>query len=229
MECSSELFTEASGYLSSPEYPHAYPEDLQCNYSIRLEKGLSIILKFLEPFEIDDHQQVHCPYDQLKVLEISRLSFKPCCQGWKGILQILLAWEIQDLYKKNAPLRKTELFPYPSFRISISIVLRPTGSGSHIPVNGEKKKIIFLEVLCALVSGFKLVDSSDSHNKGEVELVFGHSFVLIWQCCHQQRWVRQAAHPSLGTSANLVWIEVGIGLLKRRHVCFCPWDTWFCH
>ncbi|OXB60465.1 hypothetical protein ASZ78_000756 [Callipepla squamata] len=67
VECSSELFTEASGYLSSPEYPHPYPEDLQCNYSIRLEKGLSIILKFLEPFEIDDHQQVHCPYDQLKI------------------------------------------------------------------------------------------------------------------------------------------------------------------
>ncbi|NXJ09855.1 C1R protein, partial [Odontophorus gujanensis] len=67
VECSSELFTESSGYLSSPEYPHSYPEDLQCNYSIRLEKGLSIILKFLEPFEIDDHQQVHCPYDQLKI------------------------------------------------------------------------------------------------------------------------------------------------------------------
>lgn len=67
VECSSELFTEASGYLSSPEYPHPYPEDLQCNYSIRLEKGLSVILKFLEPFEIDDHQQVHCPYDQLQI------------------------------------------------------------------------------------------------------------------------------------------------------------------
>lgn len=73
MECSSELFTEASGYLSSPEYPQPYPEDLQCNYSIRLQKGLSISLKFLEPFEIDDHQQVRCPYDQLKVLEISKL------------------------------------------------------------------------------------------------------------------------------------------------------------
>ncbi|KAI6080013.1 Complement C1r subcomponent isoform X2 [Aix galericulata] len=67
VECSSELYTEASGYLSSPEYPQPYPEDLRCNYSIRLEKGLSIILKFLKPFEIDDHQQVHCPYDQLKI------------------------------------------------------------------------------------------------------------------------------------------------------------------
>ncbi|NXO41328.1 C1RA protein, partial [Locustella ochotensis] len=67
VECSSELFTEASGYLSSPEYPQPYPEYLRCNYSIRLQTGLSISLKFLEPFEIDDHQQVHCPYDQLKI------------------------------------------------------------------------------------------------------------------------------------------------------------------
>ncbi|NXR06015.1 C1RA protein, partial [Semnornis frantzii] len=67
VQCSSELFREASGYLSSPEYPHPYPEHLQCNYSIRLQKGLSVTLQFLEPFEIDDHQQVHCPYDQLKV------------------------------------------------------------------------------------------------------------------------------------------------------------------
>lgn len=87
MECSSELFTEASGYLSSPEYPQPYPEDLRCNYSIRLQKGLTITLKFLEPFEIDEHQQVHCPYDQLKVLQISKLYFQPCCQTWAGIAE----------------------------------------------------------------------------------------------------------------------------------------------
>ncbi|XP_007420464.1 complement C1r subcomponent [Python bivittatus] len=67
VNCSNELFTEASGYLSSPGYPEPYPANLRCNYSIRVEKGMTIILKFLQPFEIDDHQQVHCPYDQLKI------------------------------------------------------------------------------------------------------------------------------------------------------------------
>ncbi|XP_036615645.1 complement C1r subcomponent [Trichosurus vulpecula] len=66
-ECSSELFTEASGYISSLEYPKPYPPDMRCNYSIRVDRGLSINLEFLEPFEIDDHEQVHCPYDQLQV------------------------------------------------------------------------------------------------------------------------------------------------------------------
>lgn len=53
--------------MSSLEYPQPYPPDLRCNYSIRVERGYVIHLKFLEPFEIDDHQQVHCPYDQLQV------------------------------------------------------------------------------------------------------------------------------------------------------------------
>ncbi|XP_045151940.1 complement C1r subcomponent [Echinops telfairi] len=65
--CGSELYTEPSGYISSLEYPRPYPSDLRCNYSIRVERGLTLHLKFLEPFEIDDHQQVHCPYDQLQI------------------------------------------------------------------------------------------------------------------------------------------------------------------
>ncbi|NXU37030.1 C1R protein, partial [Drymodes brunneopygia] len=87
VECSSELFTEASGYLSSPEYPQPYPEFLQCNYSIRLQKGLSISLKFLEPFEIDDHQQVHCPYDQLKIQARGREIGEFCGREPPGIIE----------------------------------------------------------------------------------------------------------------------------------------------
>ncbi|NXI13606.1 C1R protein, partial [Irena cyanogastra] len=87
VECSSELFTEASGYLSSPEYPQPYPEYLRCNYSIRLQKGLSISLKFLEPFEIDDHQQVHCPYDQLKIQARGREIGEFCGREPPGIIE----------------------------------------------------------------------------------------------------------------------------------------------
>ncbi|NWW55687.1 C1R protein, partial [Ifrita kowaldi] len=87
VECSSELFTEASGYLSSPEYPQPYPEDLRCNYSIRLQKGLSITLKFLHPFEIDDHQQVHCPYDQLKIQARGREIGEFCGREPPGIIE----------------------------------------------------------------------------------------------------------------------------------------------
>ncbi|KAE8589737.1 hypothetical protein XENTR_v10017713 [Xenopus tropicalis] len=67
VECSSEMLTEESGFISSPGYPEPYPPDLKCNYSIRLEEGLQISLRFQEPFEIDHHPKAHCPYDILKV------------------------------------------------------------------------------------------------------------------------------------------------------------------
>ncbi|XP_027976901.1 complement C1r subcomponent isoform X2 [Eumetopias jubatus] len=41
--------------------------DLDECASQRNSRGLTLHLKFLEPFEIDDHQQVHCPYDQLQI------------------------------------------------------------------------------------------------------------------------------------------------------------------
>uniref|UniRef100_U3JPU1 complement subcomponent C1r n=1 Tax=Ficedula albicollis TaxID=59894 RepID=U3JPU1_FICAL len=55
VECSSELFTEASG--------------------------------FLEPFEIDDHQQVHCPYDQLKIQAKGREIGEFCGREAPGIIE----------------------------------------------------------------------------------------------------------------------------------------------
>lgn len=87
VECSSELFTEAFGYLSSPEYPLPYPTQLRCNYSIRLERGLVITLKFLEPFDIDEHQQVHCPYDQLKIQAKGREIGEFCGKVSPGIIE----------------------------------------------------------------------------------------------------------------------------------------------
>uniref|UniRef100_H3A3I8 complement subcomponent C1r n=1 Tax=Latimeria chalumnae TaxID=7897 RepID=H3A3I8_LATCH len=66
-ECSKELFLEESGVISSPKYPHPYPADLNCAYSIRLEKGYNVILEFADIFEIDDHPNVKCPYDYIQV------------------------------------------------------------------------------------------------------------------------------------------------------------------
>ncbi|XP_053549032.1 uncharacterized protein LOC128640586 [Bombina bombina] len=78
VECSSQQFTEEYGFISSPGYPKPYPPNLNCNYSIRLEKGLIISLSFHGLFEIDSHPRAWCPYDTLKIYSGGRLQDTFC-------------------------------------------------------------------------------------------------------------------------------------------------------
>ncbi|XP_075071895.1 complement C1r subcomponent [Mixophyes fleayi] len=87
VECSNELFTEETGFISSPGYPQPYPADLNCTYRIRLEKGLLVSLNFLETFEIDDHPRALCPYDTLTIFAGGSLMKSYCGRRSPGIVR----------------------------------------------------------------------------------------------------------------------------------------------
>ncbi|XP_072106506.1 complement C1r-B subcomponent-like [Mobula birostris] len=70
-----EFFNQVSGELVSPEYPSAYPPNLQCNYSIHVEEGFSIALKFQGVFDVEDHPEVKCPYDNVTLTDFTSYAF----------------------------------------------------------------------------------------------------------------------------------------------------------
>uniref|UniRef100_A0A8C5RRE2 CUB domain-containing protein n=1 Tax=Laticauda laticaudata TaxID=8630 RepID=A0A8C5RRE2_LATLA len=67
VECSNNLFTQRSGVIHSPDFPNSYPKSSDCGYRIGLEEGFFITLQFDENFDIEDHPEVTCPYDYIKV------------------------------------------------------------------------------------------------------------------------------------------------------------------
>ncbi|XP_069068907.1 mannan-binding lectin serine protease 1 isoform X3 [Pleurodeles waltl] len=78
VECSANLFTLRSGTIASSDFPNPYPKSSDCLYRIELEEGFSITLVFDDSFDIEDHPEVSCPYDFLKI-KAGRKEFGPIC------------------------------------------------------------------------------------------------------------------------------------------------------
>ncbi|XP_067594475.1 mannan-binding lectin serine protease 1 isoform X2 [Pseudorca crassidens] len=67
VECSDNLFTQRTGVITSPDFPSPYPKSSECVYTIELEEGFMITLQFEDIFDIEDHPEVSCPYDYIKI------------------------------------------------------------------------------------------------------------------------------------------------------------------
>ncbi|XP_014348223.1 mannan-binding lectin serine protease 1 [Latimeria chalumnae] len=78
VECSDNLFIERTGIISSPDFPNPYPKSSDCLFRIELEEGFAIVLEFEESFDVEDHPEVSCPYDYLKI-KAGRREFGPLC------------------------------------------------------------------------------------------------------------------------------------------------------
>ena len=67
VECSDGVFRERSGVLSSVDFPSPYPKSSECLYRIEVEVGFRLRLQFDARFDVEDHPDVSCPYDHVKV------------------------------------------------------------------------------------------------------------------------------------------------------------------
>ncbi|XP_037534331.1 mannan-binding lectin serine protease 1 [Nematolebias whitei] len=78
VECSSDVFRERFGILSSVDFPAPYPKSSDCSYRIEVEEGFRLRLQFDSRFDVEDHPDVSCPYDYVKV-EAGSGEFGPFC------------------------------------------------------------------------------------------------------------------------------------------------------
>ncbi|XP_074536099.1 mannan-binding lectin serine protease 1 [Halichoeres trimaculatus] len=78
VECSDAVFRERSGVISSVDFPSPYPKSSECLYRIEVEPGFKLRLLFDSAFDVEDHPDVSCPYDHVKIIAGSRV-FGPFC------------------------------------------------------------------------------------------------------------------------------------------------------
>ncbi|XP_029471632.1 mannan-binding lectin serine protease 1 isoform X3 [Rhinatrema bivittatum] len=78
VECSDNLFTQRTGVIASADFPNPYPKSSNCLYRIQLEEGFAVTLHFEESFDVEDHPEVSCPYDYLKI-KAGRRELGPFC------------------------------------------------------------------------------------------------------------------------------------------------------
>ncbi|NXG25165.1 MASP1 protease, partial [Grallaria varia] len=78
VECSDNLYTQRSGVITSADFPSPYPKSSDCLYRIELEEGFFITLDFEDSFDVEDHPEVTCPYDYIKI-KAGQKEFGPFC------------------------------------------------------------------------------------------------------------------------------------------------------
>nr|XP_014266320.1 mannan-binding lectin serine protease 1 isoform X3 [Maylandia zebra] len=87
VECSSDVFRERSGVLSSIDFPAPYPKSCECLYRIEVEDGFRLRLQFDSHFDVEDHPDVSCPYDYIKIKAGSAVFGPFCGDRSPGVIQ----------------------------------------------------------------------------------------------------------------------------------------------
>ncbi|XP_033096139.1 mannan-binding lectin serine protease 1-like [Anneissia japonica] len=76
-ECSENVLTTISGDIATPDYPGIHPSNLDCDWTVVVEEGYVINIAFTD-FDIEEHPDVRCPYDYLKI-ESDEQKLGPFC------------------------------------------------------------------------------------------------------------------------------------------------------
>ncbi|NXH15251.1 C1S protein, partial [Bucco capensis] len=79
VNCSGKVFTELSGEIASPNYPHVYPENSRCEYRVALSPGYSVTLTLRRgDFDLEPPDSNSSCHDSLTFVS-GKQHFGPYC------------------------------------------------------------------------------------------------------------------------------------------------------
>ncbi|XP_078574498.1 uncharacterized protein LOC144860869 [Branchiostoma floridae x Branchiostoma japonicum] len=68
VSCGQTTLLAGSGYVTSPNYPDGYPDNLFCNYHITATTGKIVLIRFIGKFEVESDDNGGCEYDYITVV-----------------------------------------------------------------------------------------------------------------------------------------------------------------
>ncbi|CAH1272382.1 BMP1 [Branchiostoma lanceolatum] len=66
--CGETTFLAGTGYVTSPNYPHFYPSNIDCTYHIAATPGMMVLIRFIGEFEFESKNEGACKYDNITVV-----------------------------------------------------------------------------------------------------------------------------------------------------------------
>ncbi|KAI8512401.1 calcium ion binding [Branchiostoma belcheri] len=66
--CGQTEFLAGSGYVTSPNYPNNYPNNIECTYRIAASPGMLVFIRFIDEFGLEGNQDGTCKYDYIRVV-----------------------------------------------------------------------------------------------------------------------------------------------------------------
>nr|XP_057936451.1 mannan-binding lectin serine protease 1 [Doryrhamphus excisus] len=168
IECGGHVFRERSGVVSSMDFPAPYPKSSECLYLIEVSAGLKLRLHFEDTFDVEDHPEVVCPYDYIKIRAGSKDLGPFCGRQSPGVIETDSNVAAILFHSDNSGENLGWRLTYTSVE-----------TGSHCPVPGGPPNIILSpvqseysfrdHVVITCAPGFKLVQDGQHVDQHHME------------------------------------------------------------
>eukprot|EP00058_Branchiostoma_floridae_P014682 XP_002600170.1 hypothetical protein BRAFLDRAFT_66678 [Branchiostoma floridae] len=79
--CGQTSFLAGSGYVTSPNYPDHYPNNVDCTYRIATTPGKLVLIRFIDEFGLESDNDGTCKYDRLTVVLNGTTTLGTYCGG----------------------------------------------------------------------------------------------------------------------------------------------------